>query len=241
MAVITPERERTGRGAPGEPLPLPLPRPRGSGRRGAGPVVAAVVVVVALVFGLGRLGDLLPDLRNPFATETVDRTQPAVLKALEDLNEYKAASGNYQVIVDLERDARYLPSVVKGERTLFVGVGSVDAGVDFSGLGPEAVVVSADRRAVTVTLPPARLSEARVDPGRSYVYERQRGLLDRIGSALSDNPSSERELYILTEQRLEAAAAEGSDLVDRAEQNTRAMLEGLLRSLGFTAVDVRFG
>ena len=232
MAVIAPERERV------------LPHVHLSDRRGGGGrllgTVGIVVLVAAAAVGINRLGDLLPDVRNPFATETVDRTGPAVLKALEDLHEYRAASGNYQVIVDLERDAKYLPDALKGERTLFVGVGSVDASVDFGGITTESVRVSPDRRSVTLSLPRAHLSEARIDPGRSYVYERQRGLLDRIGSAFSDNPTSERELFVLTEQRLEEAAAAEPGLVGRAEQNTRAMLEGLLGSLGFTEVVVVF-
>ena len=56
---------------------------------------------------------------------------------------------------------------------------------------------------------------------------------------LSDNPTSERELYQLAEDKMEAAAAQ-SDLVGRAEQNTRAMLESMLRSLGYTDVTVTF-
>jgi hypothetical protein len=49
-----------------------------------------------------------------------------------------------------------------------------------------------------------------------------------------------QELYPLAEEKLAAAARDGSGLLDRAEQNTRLMLVGLLRSLGFTRVEVRF-
>ena len=215
--------------------------PPPSGRRPGGLAVLVVFgLVVALVAGVGAVRDLLPDLRNPFRTESVDRTQPAVLKALEDLREYRAATGHFQVVVDLEKDARYVPAIVKGERTLFVAAGNVDAGVDFSRIGSDAVDVASDRRSVTVSLPHATLSEARVDPARSYVFERERGVLDRLGSVFSDNPTSERPLYLLAEQRLAAAARDGSGLVERAEENTRTMLVGLLRSLGFSDVEVRF-
>ena len=56
---------------------------------------------------------------------------------------------------------------------------------------------------------------------------------------LSDNPTSERELYRLAQAKMQAAAA-STDLVARAEQNTRAMLESMLRSLGYTQVSVTF-
>jgi hypothetical protein len=71
------------------------------------------------------------------------------------------------------------------------------------------------------------------------VFSRERGLLDRLGSVLSDNPTSERELYRLAQAKMQAAAA-STDLVARAEQNTRAMLESMLRSLGYTQVSVTF-
>lgn len=203
-------------------------------------VVAGLLVLVPLL-GLGALRGLLPDLRNPFTTESVDRTQPAVLKALEDLHDFRAATGHFQVIIDLEKDARYVPALIKGERTLFVAAGTVDAGVDFSRLGSDAVSVSDDGRSVAVTLPRAKLSRPHVDPARSYVYERERGVLDRLGALFSDNPTSERPLYLLAERRLAAAAEDGTGLTERAEHNTRTMLEGLLRSLGFTDVEVRFG
>jgi hypothetical protein len=71
------------------------------------------------------------------------------------------------------------------------------------------------------------------------VFSRERGLLDRLGSVLSDNPTSERELYRLAQAKMQAAAAQ-SDLASRAEQNTRAMLVSMLRSLGYREVTVRF-
>jgi hypothetical protein len=143
------------------------------------------------------------------------------------------------VVVDVEKSSRGIPLLIKGERTLFVAAGSVDAEVDFSTLDQGAIKVSGDGSRVEITLPRARLTEARIDPDKSRVFSRERGLLDRLGSVLSDNPSSERELYRLAQDKIEAAARE-SDLVARAEQNTRAMLQGMLRPLGYTDVTVTF-
>ena len=233
MAVTSPER-RT------EPPVPPGSAPHGGRNRPPGRLIVVALAAFVLLLGAAGVRELLPDFGNPFTTKSVDRSAPAVLKALEDLHEYRAATGHFEVIIDLEKDARFLPALVKGERTLFVAVGNVDAAVDLSGLGRGDVDVSEDRRRVTVTVPHARLSPARVDPARSYVFERERGVLDRIGSVFSDNPTSERPLYLLAERRLSAAAQEGSGLVRRAEQNTEAMLRGLLASLGFTEVSVRF-
>jgi hypothetical protein len=143
------------------------------------------------------------------------------------------------VVIDLERDARFLPSVIRGERTLFVAAGTVGVYVDFSTIGADAVDVSADRRSATITLPAPALDKTNLDSSRSYVFAQQRGILDRIGALFSDNPSDQQQLYVLAEQRIQAAAKE-SGLIDRAEKNTRAMLVGLLSSLGFTDVIVNF-
>jgi hypothetical protein len=204
-------------------------------------VSAAALVVGLAAFGVSRVGELLPDPSNPFAaTETVDRSAPAVLHALEDVAEFKAATANYSIVLDVEKDARWLPSFVKGERTVFMAAGEVDATVDLSALGADAITVSEDRRSVTIELPAATLSEAVVDPERSRVVSRERGVVDRVGSMFADNPTGERGLYLRAGHKLDATARADTALVQRAEQNTRRMLEGLLAPLGFETVRVHF-
>jgi hypothetical protein len=206
----------------------------------AGAIAAGVVLLVILV-AVSSLGNLRlwPSFPIPFGAREVDRSQPVLLKAIEDLEVFKAATGSFQVVVDLEESSRGIPLLIKGQRTLFVAGGSVDAEVDFSALDEGAIRVSADGERVEITLPRARLTQARVDPAQSRVFSRERGLLDRLGSVLSDNPTSERELYLLTQEKMQAAAAQ-SDLRAQAERNTRAMLEGMVRSLGYSDVTVTF-
>ena len=84
------------------PPPEPPRRDREWSRWIPGLVVAGLLVVAAA--GVPSLRDLLPSFPNPFASETVDRSRPAVLESLRDLSEYRAASGHFEVIVDLERD-----------------------------------------------------------------------------------------------------------------------------------------
>jgi len=208
-------------------------------RSRVGTLVVGGLVVMAVLAGAGRLGGLFPSLPNPFGTKTVDRTQPALLKSLEDLSRYQAATGNFQVIVDSEKDARFLPAVIRGERTVFVAAGSADATVDFSRLDERSIQISEDRRTATIVLPEPTVSEPVVDPEQSRVAARSRGLLDRIGSVFSDSPTSDRPLYLAAQAKM-AQAADQSDLRKRAEENTTHMLQGMLRALGFTSVTVSF-
>jgi Protein of unknown function (DUF4230) len=199
-------------------------------------LVAAIVALVVMAPAL------IPAL-NPFKENTVDRSGPVLLKSLENLSEYRAASANLQVVVDVEQDTKLVPSFIKGERTLFVAAGNVDAAVDFAGLGrsPEAVRVSGDRKQVAITLPQARLTEPRLDQERSRVFDRDRGALDRIGEAFSDDGGADQQqLYVLAERKLAEAAASDPQLLQTAERNTRAMLEGMMRGLGFEQVTIRF-
>ena len=201
-------------------------------------------MLVASVLGFflfaGWLGDLLPGLGNPFSEQTVDRSGPAVLKSIRNLSDFRAATGHFEVIVDVEKDTRFVPDKLKGERVLFLAVGSVDAGVDFKGLKEDAVVVSDDRRSVTLELPPARYRDPQLDLERSRVYDRDRGVIDRLQSLFGDDAGTDPQIYALAEEKLAAAARDGSGLLARAERNTRLMLTGLLRSLGFTRVEIRF-
>jgi hypothetical protein len=116
----------------------------------------------------------------------------------------------------------------------------VDAGVDLAGLEDDAVSVSDDGRAVTIVLPAARLYDAELDLDRSYVFEREEGLLNRIGGIFSGSDEYEREAMLVAEGRLNEAARANGELAASAEENTAAMLRGLVRGLGFQRVDVRF-
>lgn len=199
-------------------------------------VLAGVAVVVTAALALTLFG--LPGIPNPFRTETVVRDHAAVLQSLEDLSEFHAATGEYQVVVDIENKTRFVPGFLKGERTTFLAQGSVDAVVDLGDLGPDAVIVG-DDGSVTVLLPPASLDDARVDHEASTVLDRDRGALDRVGGLFSDSPTSERGLYLEAETRLAEAAAD-SELVTTAQDNTEAMINELFTSVGFDRVRVIF-
>lgn len=201
------------------------------GRAAGGLAVLAVVLLVAARFGP------LPGFGGLFRDTTVDRSGPVLLKSIQDMHRYEGAAGNFQVVVDLEKDAAFLPDSVRGTRTLYVGAGSVSGYVDLGGLGEQAVTVNEERTRVSLRLPHAVLGTAALDLDRSYAVSKQRGLLDRLGDLFTDNPAGEQAVQRLAVQHITEAARD-SGLVERTEKNTTAMLEGLLRSLGFQEVTV---
>jgi hypothetical protein len=207
-----------------------------------GPVVALVAAVAVIVAGATAMTamHLLPHFRNPFAESTTVRSEPPLLKSITSLSRYQAASGSFQVIVDLSRKTQYLPSFIEGSDTLFVGQGTVAAYDDFSKLGNGDIQVSHGRTAVTVHLPEPQLGQAALNVRQSYVFAQQQGLLNRIGNFFSGNPDSQQQVYVLAQQKIQAAASR-SPLLAQAKTNTRSMLTGMLHSLGFKRVTVEFG
>jgi len=201
--------------------------------------VSAVVLVLVVFFAGIRLA-VLPGLKDLFGTETHDRTGPTLLQSIQDMSRYDAASGNFQVVVDLEKDTKYLPDAIRGSRTLYIGAGTVDAYVDLGKVGKDDVTVNGDRTSATLRLPHAALGKPALDPDRSYAVSKQRGLLDRLGDLFSDNPNSEQAVQKLAVKHI-GDAAKDSGLTRRAETNTTDMLDGLLRSLGFKEVHVSYG
>jgi len=216
-----------------------LTRRSGRGLTGKLVGVAAVVMAVAVLLLVLSVIHVLPRLRNPFAQTTSERDSPVVLKSITALSRYEAASGNYQVVVDLTSKTAFLPSFVAGSQTLFIGVGSDIAYVNFGGLKGPSVQVSADRTSVTITLPRPQLEPAVLNVRQSYVFAEQQGLATRMNTFLGGNPNSEQSLYIAAQKQIQAAARRGPLLAD-AQQNTSAMMTSMLTGLGFTHVTVRF-
>jgi hypothetical protein len=206
--------------------------------RGAFFLMATLAAVVAIVLGMTAVG-ILPHLRNPFGARTTDRSQPALLKSIQDMSRFVAAQGNFQVIVDVQNDAKYVPDFLVNDRTLFVAAGSVEAYVDFAAIDKGAITESADHRTVEIKLPAPQLNKPSIDHDKSYVFAQQKGVLNHLGDVFGNDPNKLQRLYQLGEQRIGAAATD-SGLAQKAQDNTRKMLEGMLHSLGYTTVTVTF-
>ncbi|MBQ1013304.1 DUF4230 domain-containing protein, partial [Micromonospora sp. M51] len=152
-----------GTGDPADPAGPGGPTTGGTGggggaARGLLLLLGAAALAVIVLLGIQATG-ILPEFRNPFAKEQTDRSQPPLLKSIQDLSRYVAAEGNFQVVVDTQNDRRNVPDFLLNERTLFVGAGSVEAYVDFTKIGDGAIVQTADGKSVEIKLPSPQLCE----------------------------------------------------------------------------------
>src|SRR3954452_12881891 len=211
-------------------------------RRFGHPVLATIAIVIVALLALNQLKSMLPSLHNPFSAKTTVTSEPVLLKSLADLHVYEASQANLQEIVTREKGYDYVPSFVAGSKQVFLAAGSVEAGVDFSGIGSGDVTVDQANRSVTINLPHATLGAPTIDVDNSKVISESSGIVDhglRVFS--SGNAGDDAKLYQLAEAKIAAAAAADPSIVTKAETNTREMLTALATSLGFKTVTVNFG
>jgi len=114
-----------------------------------------------------------------------------------------------------------------GDRLLFVAHGEVIAGVDLVDLKTENLRI--EKGLVTLEMPPAQVFTVRLDNDKSYVYDRETGLLTKGQKDLETQARQAAENEIL-----ETALEDG--ILEQARLNAEAYLLRFLNSLGFSNV-----
>jgi len=111
-----------------------------------------------------------------------------------------------------------------GDKILFVGHGTVIAGIDMDKLRPEDMRY--ENGVLSVKLPPAEIFIATLDNEKSYVYERDTGLLT------NPDPNLETQVRQVAEQEVLKAALEDG-ILEQAQVNAEAYLLKFFNALGF--------
>jgi hypothetical protein len=111
-----------------------------------------------------------------------------------------------------------------GDKILFVGHGTVIAGIDMSKLQPEDMHF--ENGVLTVKLPPAEIFIAALDNEKSYVYNRDTGILTKPDINLETLVRQRAE-----EEILKAALEDG--ILEQAQTNAEAYLLKFFAALGY--------
>jgi len=111
-----------------------------------------------------------------------------------------------------------------GDKILFVGHGTVIAGIDMDKLKPEDMKF--ENGVLTVKLPPAEVFVATLDNDKSYVYDRQTGVLAK------PDPNLETLVRQRAEEEILKAALEDG-ILEHAQTNAEAYLLKFFSALGF--------
>jgi len=111
-----------------------------------------------------------------------------------------------------------------GDKILFVGHGTVVAGIDMEKLNPEDMRF--ENGVLTVNLPSAEIFIAALDNDKSYVYNRDTGLLTQ------PDPNLETLVRQRAEEEILKAALEDG-ILQQAQINAEAYLLKFFSALGF--------
>ena len=129
--------------------------------------------------------------------------------------------------VDVMIDGQGPFAFLFGDKLLLVSHGQVIAGVDLAKMREDDIVVAQDGT-VTVVLPPAEVFIATLDNEKSYIYDRDIGVVGM-------NPALETEARRAAEQEILNAALEDG-ILERARQNAEDYVRRLITGLGFRKV-----
>lgn len=193
--------------------------------------VGAAALFVACVGGAFYLGTRAPQAASGGASI---RPTPTVVLAVRDLARLESASFHVEKVVELtDAQSKLFGLVEAKDAILLVAVGDVVAGVDLSGLSDADVQADDATHAVRVTLPAPAVLSASLDEAQTHVYERRTDVMASRNEKLEGMARDEAE-----KQMRQAAVDEG--ILARAKTNAERTVRGLLRSLGFTRVDVQW-
>lgn len=117
--------------------------------------------------------------------------------------------------------------VLFGDRLLFVAHGTVIAGIDMSKLEPDDLRF--ENGVLYVTLPPSEVFVATLDNEKSYVYDRETGVLTRGDQNLETTARQAAEQEI-------RKAAEEDGILELAQQNAETYLAKFFAALGYPNV-----
>lgn len=111
-----------------------------------------------------------------------------------------------------------------GDRLLFVAHGVVIAGIDMEKIVPENMQM--ENGVLFVTLPPAEIFIATLDNEKSYVYDRETGVLTHgdVNLETTARQAAEQEIY-------KAAVEDG--ILKLAQQNAETYLAKFFDALGY--------
>jgi hypothetical protein len=193
--------------------------------------VGVAALFVACVGGAFYLGTTTPQGAGSPAGM---RPTPTVVLAVRDLSRLESESYHVEKVVELtDAQSKLFGLVEAKDAILLVAVGDVVAGVDLSNLSDADVRADDATHSARVTLPAPEVFSSSLDEAQTHVYERRTDVLASRNETLEGQARSEAE-----KQMRQAAVDQG--ILTRAKANAERTVRGLLRSLGFTSVDVQW-
>jgi hypothetical protein len=172
----------------------------------------------------GSIGTRVAAILNP--TPTILPDPVTIVHSVRSLARLETIQYTVEKVITAETGQGTF-SFLFGDRLIFVAHGYVIAGVDMNKLQPDDLEVRDS--VLYVTLPKAEIFVATLDNDKSYVYDRETGVLTRGDVNLETNARQ------AAEQAIEESALDDG-ILKLAQQNAENYLSRLLRDLGYPEV-----
>lgn len=204
-------------------------------------LVLGLILVIALagymlVTGFQRATEPIVGLRSEISTQVAQLLHPTptvlpdpitVVHEMRALARLETMQYSVEKVITAETGQGPF-GFLFGDRLLLVAHGTIIAGVDLDQVGADDVSVD-ETGLVRIELPAAQVFLTALDNEKTYVFDREIGLLRRGSIEL------ESAARLAAEQEMEKAALEDG-ILEQAQLNAEAYLYRLLRSLGFPDV-----
>jgi len=188
-------------------------------------IVSSVQRTVAPVESMtGNLGTQVAKILEP--TPTILPNPITIIHEVRSLARLETIQYTIEKVITAESGQGSL-GLLFGDRLIFVAHGKVIAGVDMARLGPEDLKV--EEGVLYVQLPEPEIFITALDNEKSYVYDRDTGLLTKGDVDLEAAARQAAEYEI-------SKAAEEDGILNLARQNAEVYLARLFRNLGFEEV-----
>lgn len=209
-------------------------------------VTAFILVVVILVLGIIQinrtiqnaadstmrpindfnqgLGTQIASVLNP--TPTILPDPITIVHDVRSLARLETIQFSLEKVITAEINQGNL-GLLFGDKLLFVAHGEIIAGVDLAKLHPDDIWI--EGKTLYIRLPDAEIFTSRLDNEKSYVYNRETGLLTH------GDVNLETEARKTAENELRKSALEDG-ILELADTNAENYLSRLLRGLGYPEV-----
>ncbi|MDH3248045.1 MAG: DUF4230 domain-containing protein [Acidimicrobiia bacterium] len=199
--------------------------------------IAALVLLGSLAYIAGKAAETVADLGDQTAVITGEgeftRLGPVTAQAIRELSELTTVEIIQYTTIEKGDDRGWLNWATGDQISMFV-VASIGAGVDLAELDDDDILAEPETGEAVVRLPAAEITYIAPDTEATHVYNRQTGVFTK------GDPDLERAARLAAEEVLVVQALDAG-LLERAETRAITVLEGLIRSLGYTDVTVVVG
>jgi len=165
------------------------------------------------------------------STPTIRMNPATIIHEVLPLSRLETVSYSVEKVVTVEKNQQGLADILGlDEKLLFVAHGKVIAGIDLSELVLEDINVTDNT--VILALPEPEIFISTLDNDQSYVYDHERGMLNRVFEEQSEMETTARQA---AEDAIEEAAiADG--ILDTAKLNGQQYIRSLILALGYENV-----